>query len=828
MSITSQPISKNQAAITGLTAQEVRERIARGQVNRFKARSGRTYLQIIQQNLFNIFNLLLFTMLLIVLISGDFWTVLFAGFSVVTNSLIGTIQEINAKRKLDELANLAPKEVHVVRDGQVMTIDHQEVVLDDVIYIQPGDRLVVDGQVIASDSMEIDESHLTGESDPVYKSSEDAIVSGSFCVAGTGYMVATRIGAESTVNRLTSIAKVYKTALTPTQKKIAAIVRLALVVLFIFGPMSFISGWVSDIGFINIIKNTVVFTTSLVPQGLILTSILALTIGAVKISRHRTLIQRVNAVESMANVTVLCFDKTGTLTENHLVVSEIVPLSGQDIRKIEDSLRVYISNLAHKNTTAAAIAEHVQPDSNADYPVKEREIPFTSGRKWGAILLRDQIYVMGAPERLLAPGHPTMQHVSRFANQGMRVLAFAQTTLPPLADRPLDPETLTPVALVVIRDQVRADIKQTLDSFIAQEVRPKVISGDNIETVVAVAQQAGMDTSRAYTGPELDAMNDTDLAVAVRQADVFARVEPETKRRIIAALRAQSQYVAMVGDGVNDVPALKEADLAIVMNDGAQISKDVADIVLLNNAMSTLPRAFEEGTKITQTLYGTTKIFVTKNVYNTSLFIFILFMALPFPVTPIQISWAAFGTVNVPSGLMAFGLLRPARISSFRRDVLDYIITSGLTASVGMAVGFTVAYTYTDQNLYLARSATTIFFILYGLTIFWYVCGVDITQPSTYMKYPTATLITGALTGATLLTATLLPDVFEFAWPPLEVVLLIVLLWLLVSLIVSVGMRNRALLHQVYTLFEANGSADRDKQFTRDLKPFNHNGHGPE
>ena len=302
--------------LTGLSSADVKARIDRGETNRFKARSGRTYFKIIQQNIFSVFNLMLFTMLLIVLLSGDFWTVLFAGFSVVTNSLIGTAQEINAKRKLDELANLAPQSVKVVRDGQLVTINNQDVVMDEVIYIQPGDRLVVDGTVLESDSMEIDESHLTGESDPIYKSPDDELASGSFCIAGTGYMVATRIGAQSTVNRLTSIAKVFKNTLTPTQKKIAAIVRLALVVLFVFGPMSFISGVVSDIGFIAIIKNTVVFTTSLVPQGLILTSILALTIGAVKISRHKTLIQRVNAVESMANVSVLCFDKTGTITRN--------------------------------------------------------------------------------------------------------------------------------------------------------------------------------------------------------------------------------------------------------------------------------------------------------------------------------------------------------------------------------------------------------------------------------------------------------------------------------------------------------------------------------
>jgi cation-transporting P-type ATPase E len=809
MTLERQPEFAPAQAPAGLSSAEVADRIARGEVNRFRARGGRTYVKIIQQNIFSVFNLLLFTMLLIVLLSGDFWTVLFAGFSVVTNSLIGTVQEINAKRKLDELANLAPKEVTVRRDGQKQIINNQDVVLDDVVYVQPGDRLVVDGRVVVSDSLEIDESHLTGESDPIYKQVDDTVASGSFCVAGAGYMVATRIGAQSTVNQLTAIAKQYRVTLTPTQKKIAAIVRLALVVLFIFGPMTFISGLSRDNGFVQIIKDTIVFVTSLVPQGLILTSILALTIGAVKISRHRTLIQRVNAVESMANVTVLCFDKTGTITENKLTVNEVIVLADDDLTTIQADLRDYLHNLAHQNTTAAAIADYIELDANDDYTEKMLEIPFTSGRKWGAVVYPGQTHILGAPERLLTADHPAMADVQHHTAQGQRVLAFATSHQTPAHDtRQLDPALIQPRALIIIRDRVRHDIQDTLAAFISQDVRPKVISGDNLRTVMAVAGRAGMNTDVAYTGDQIDAMHDSELAEAVLRADVFARVEPDTKQRIVTALQAQNEYVAMVGDGVNDVPALKTADLAIVMNDGAQIAKDVAHIVLLNNAMSTLPKAFAEGTEITQTLYGTTKVFVTKNVYNTSFFIFVLFMAFPFPITPIQISWASFGTVNIPSGLMALGLLRPEKIQNFRRDVLDYILTSGVTTGVMMALVFAVTYRYTEQDILVTQGAATLSIILYGLTIFWYTCGVDVMRPSTYFKYPLATAITGVLTGGALGMATIFSDIFQFQWPPAEIVLLVVVSWLLASMIISIGMRNRALLYQFYTLFEIKHRSD--------------------
>ncbi len=791
--------------LRGLTASEVRQRIARGESNYFKARVGRTYIQILRDNLFNVFNMLLFVLLLIVLISQDYFTVLFAGFSVVTNSLIGTIQEILAKRKLNELASLAPQKVDVLRDGARQTVLNQQVVKDDLIFITPGDRLVVDGVILEADSLEIDESHLTGESDAVYKTPNDPVTSGSFCIAGSGIMQATRVGAHSTANKLTAVAKTYKVTLTPTQRYIAVIVRFTLLVLFVLGPMVFMAGINTEIGFLNTVRNMVVFTTSLVPQGLILTAILALSIGAIKISRHRTLIQRINAVESIANVTVLCFDKTGTLTQNKLFVNEIIPISSQFYEDIANDLRIYIGNLSHQNTTATAIAHFLDIHPQDNFPQKEYEIPFTSGRKWGAMVFREAIFVLGAPERVLKPNHPAHAQVTDLSAAGLRVLAFARAELPPLPDYPLDTETVQPVALIVIRDEIRENINEILASFIAQNVRPKVISGDNIQTVKAVATLAGMNVQQAYTGAELDAMNESHFAEAVSEADVFARVEPDTKRRIIQSLREQGEYVAMVGDGMNDVPALKAADVAIVMNDGAQISKDVADIVLLDNNMSTLPLAFKEGTEITQTLYGTAKLFLAKNFYNTLLFVFVLVMALPFPVTAIQISWSGFGPINMPGGFMALGLLRPQFIKSFRRDVLDYVIISGFFGAGGMALMFLVAFWSFD--LKQAQYAMTLFMTLYSLNISLNVCGIDMWNPSTYRLYPIGTFVILAFTFGTMAVAMLVPQIFQFYLPPIELMVLVISLFMLVTILTKRTMRQRLLLHQIYTLANDDGES---------------------
>lgn len=795
--------------ISGLSTVEVQERIRRGDDNHFEARGGRSYLAILRHNIFNVFNIVLFAMLFIVLLSQDYWTVLFAGFSVVTNSIVGTVQEINAKRRLNELAQLAPKTVEVVRDGERRTIPNQEVVRDDVIFIQPGDRIVVDGEVIRGDSLEVDEAQVTGESDAVPKEQGASLTSGSFCIAGSGYMVAQKVGAESHINRLTNVARIYTNILTPTQKKIATIVKFTLMILVVFGPLLFIAGIRTNEPFINIVKNTVVFSTSLVPQGLVLASTLALTIGAVNISRHKTLIQRINAVESMANVSVLCFDKTGTLTENRLAVDDILPLNEYEPDDITRLLRAYISNLSHRNSTAMAIADYLDADENTQLPTKRGEIPFTSARKWGGVVFADKTYFLGAPERVF--GWMYESQVQEYAEDGYRVLAFGCSSkiIPHEKSPKLNHDLIEPIALIVISDQVRHDSRDTLAAFIDLGVSPKVISGDNLETVRAVAGLSGMDSSIAYTGAELDEMSDSELDRAVQEADVFARVEPDTKQRIVRSLRRQGEYVAMVGDGVNDVPALKAANLAIVMNAGSQISKDVADIVLLNNAMSTLPLAFEEGTRITQTLFGSAKMFLTKNFYNTFLFIIVYFLAMPFPITPIQISWAAFGTVNITGGLLAIGWIRPEKIRGFRRDVLDYILTAGFIGALGITLVYLVTFRYMEGEILVSRSIVTLFFILWSLKIFLYVCGIDVAQPKTYLRYPLATGVTLLLTSGALGAATIFPDIFEFTWPPVEVLVLLVTVFLLCAMIVSVGMRNRALLHEFYTLTRPDKSPSR-------------------
>ena len=808
-----EPKQEQAREITGLSQREVQERLARGESNDFDARVGRSYWDIFRDNVLNLFNIVLGSLLIIVVLLQDYATAFFAGFSVVSNTFFGMIQEFHAKRKLDKLAALSEQAVPCRRDGDWVDVPMRQVVKDEMIRIEPGDRLVVDGEIVHSDSLEMDESLLTGESDAIPKESGDEVFSGSFCTAGAGVMRATRVGAESNINRLSTIAKQYKMVKTPTQVKIDITVEITVLIMFVFVPLIFITGFFLNSAFLETVRNAVVFTTSLVPQGLVLVAILSLTIGAIKISLRQTLIQRVNAVESLANATVLCFDKTGTLTQNKLAVQDVIQTADMGKAEIHRHLFVYLKNLAHLNHTAQAVEAYIDKVViGGDWPRKLKEIPFSSGRKWAAICLDDKTLLMGAPERLLPADNPFLARARELSAGGMRALAFAM-----MAGEP-DPAAgdisaqAQPLALIVMSDRIRDDIQQTLQSFRDEGLKLKVISGDNLETVRAIAEQAGMDVgSQAYQGSELDAMSDGELSAAVRESNVFARIEPHTKQRIVETLRRQGEYVSMVGDGVNDVPALKAANLAIVMNDGTQISKDVADIVLLNNAMSTLPRAFHEGKETTQTIFGTMKMFLVRNFYTIALFVLVPFMALPFPITPVQISWATFGTVNLPATFIALGWLRPQYMGRFRRDVIDYIFTMGFIGAVMLTLLYLMAYFGSGGDLAMTRSAVTILVALYGMLITWHIQGIDFYRPKSFLEHWRILLLSSLLTALTIIGMYLNPTLFEFDPPTWDggagslLIIAIAALFLLTMVLISHGLKYRYLLNRFWALLAPDG-----------------------
>jgi cation-transporting ATPase E len=526
--------------------------------------------------------------------------------------------------------------------------------------------------------------------------------------------------------------------------------------------MLLVAGFTERILFQDTIRNVVVLVTTFVPQGLVLATTLALSFGAIRISRQRTLVQRINAVESMANVTVLCFDKTGTLTQNMLSVVDLLPLGAYTVPHIKRLLAQYVSTLATQNKTASAIEDYVGRSSGG--PLKVSEVPFTSTRKWGASTFADGVtLLLGAPEILIEEGDSRWQ-ASQLAVQGLRVLAFAVSKTAPI-DAQL-PAERQPIALIALRDMPREDMPATLRAFSECGVQLKVISGDNAETVRAIAQTAGLNVTHVVTGAELEAMTPAEFDQVAKIAGIFARVTPDTKRKIVSALARQGEYVAMVGDGVNDVPALKAARLSIAMNDGAQIAKDVADLVLLDNALTTLPLALSEGYRTTQKIYATVKIFLTRNLYLILLFIAAGFMGLPFPGHVRQISWSAVTTTGLPAALIALEFTRPHAIRNFQRNVLGYLLFAGLIGAAAMTVAYTASYLITNRDVALAHAMLTLAASSYGTVIFWEAHGIVLFEPITFKRRPREALIGLGLAIVAVGVPRLYPELFEIPLIP--------------------------------------------------------------
>jgi cation-transporting ATPase E len=752
---------------SGLTSAEVAQRVTQGQSNNFKTTIGRTYWQIVRDNIFNIFNVVLGVLFAIMLIQHDFTNVLLAGIAVGVNALLGLIQEIKAKRALDQLAMMALVEIDVWRDGIVTKVSIDQIVKDDVLPIKPGDHIVVDGRLLQADNLEVDESLLTGESDAVAKTMGSPVWSGSFCIAGTGLIVATAVGENSTMNKLSTVAKTYRITLTPTQQKINQLVGASLIAAIVLCPLLIVASLATHLSTLEIVRNAVVLVTSLIAQGMVLSTTLSLVLGAIRISRQKAVVRRINAIESMAHTNVLCFDKTGTLTCNQLILKEIHVLGGHAEKAVRRDLCRYISNLTYLNKTAAAIADGMGAFER-ETKSATKEIPYTSARRWGAVEFSDATFLLGAPESLLEPTthREVLNTVNQFTVAGARVLVFARCESLPQAD---NLPSCEPLALFVLTDQIREDIQQTLETFYQQDVTVKVISGDNIETVRAIATHAGVHVTAAYTGDQLGAMSTRGFDDAVRAANLFARIAPDMKRQIIASLKRQGFYAAMVGDGVNDVPGLKEANLAIAMNDGAQIAKDVADVVLLNNALSTLPLAFSEGRTITQKIYSTARLFLVKNFCVVFLILAAFVLGLPFPTTPLQISWLTLVMINIPALLITIGVLRPIYLRNFQQDVLRYSVKAGLVGMFGGILIYGLSYLFPlDRDT--ARSGLFLFLGLFSIFVFLQTHGIDIMKLTPRRELSIALVL---LCG-TLLPALLFATTFNFVFPPTYLLIVVI------------------------------------------------------
>lgn len=667
--------------MTGLSSSQVQTRRAQGQGNDVKLSTSRSYRAIITGNVLSPVNLVLYAIGLGMLMVGDTRSALTTVGLVVFNAIVGIIQEVRAKRKLDQIALLARSTITVVRDGGEQQVDPAEIVFGDIILVRAGDQVPVDGKLIGNGRLEVDESALTGESDLIPKGEGDELLSGSFCISGSSVMEATRVGEESFANKLTRNAREFKTEFTPLQRDVNRLLRLLLLLVLFFSILAVLALIVLDLPFSSWLQIMAVITGS-VSAGLLTLITLNYSWGAVRIGQQGGLVQELNAIESLSNVTVLCTDKTGTLTANKIRFNAILPVE-RPLPEVETLLGNFAASATAVNKTSQALIDALP---GKPYPLAD-EVPFSSARKWSAEAFTggdgapDGAYVLGALEMLepfLTLDDAVRQQVVAWSEQGLRVLVFAGntavTTLHDAAGEPILPP-LTLLGVVSFSDELRPHLKETLTAFAAQNVRLKVISGDNPQTVAALARQAGLPGDlRAVSGPELEQMSSGEFGQTVADATVFGRITPQQKEAIVETLRAQDEYVAMIGDGVNDVLSLKKANMGIAMESGSTATRAVAAMVLLGDSFAAMPPALSEGQRIVNSIQNILKLFMVTVFALLLLIIGITILNLGFPFTALQNTMLSFFARGAPPLVLALTAVSVRQKTSLSRNILHFTL----------------------------------------------------------------------------------------------------------------------------------------------------------
>ncbi|MFI5938005.1 HAD-IC family P-type ATPase [Actinoplanes sp. NPDC051494] len=587
----------------------------------------RTYGRILRTNVFSFFNTVLFVIGAALLALGRYSDALISVGLGLINAVLSAVQEIRAKRKFDRLQLLERSPVSVLREGRETLLDVEQVVAGDVLLIRPGDQIVVDGPLQEDGAVEADESLLTGESEPVVKKPGDDLRSGSFCVAGQGRQLARDVGADSYAGRLTAQARQDTTDTTPLQRRIEFVVRLVITLTVLMSGAIMGQAVIEGVTLLRTVQIAAVLS-GLIPYGLFLLIAVAYTGGAAALARHGALVQRVNAVESVSNVDVVCTDKTGTLTTGELSVDQVRSYGGHDAGTL---LGGFARSVTTANLTTTALAASLPGTA---WTVRN-EVPFTSAKRWSGLTTPDGTWMLGAPD-VLAPDLPCDELTAR----GLRVLVLTRTGAPGA-----EPEL---AGLVALADRLRPEVTDSISRFHAEGVAVKVLSGDDPRTVAALAVRAGLGDGEPVAGPALDDLDDAALDALVARTTVFGRVAPEQKERIVRSLRRQGRYVAMIGDGVNDARALKSAQVGVAMRSGSAVTRDVADIVLLDDSFAALLPAQREGRHIVNGIATSMYVFLARVASQGLVILAVTMLGLGFPYSPAQVGLTLL-TVGVPT-----------------------------------------------------------------------------------------------------------------------------------------------------------------------------------
>ncbi|MET9731303.1 cation-translocating P-type ATPase [Streptomyces sp. NPDC006458] len=736
------PVPVPSRATDGLTAAEVAERVAAGRVNDVPVRSSRSMAEIVRANVFTRFNAIIGVLWLIMLFVAPIQDGLF-GFVIIANTGIGIFQEWRAKKTLDSLAVIGEVRPTVRRGGTAVEVGTSEIVLDDVLEIGPGDKAVVDGVCVEADSLEIDESLLTGEADPVVKRPGDPVMSGSFAVAGGGAFRATKVGREAYAAQLAEEASRFTLVHSELRSGISTILKyvtwmmipaaLGLVVTQLV---------VENKDLHDSLARTVGGIVPMVPEGLVLLTSVAFAIGVIRLGRKQCLVQELPAIEGLARVDTVCLDKTGTLTEGGMDVTALRVLDGFDEPYVRQVLGALGESDPRPNASLKAIID-AYPDSEEWRCVQS--LPFSSARKYSGASFSEgdgesSSWLLGAPDVLLADDDPALAETGRLNEEGLRVLLLAR------ASRELDdPEAglgARPAALVVLEQRLRPDAADTLRYFAEQNVRAKVISGDNAVSVGAVAGKLGLDGS-AVDARRMPADPD-GMAGALDEGTVFGRVTPQQKRDMVGALQSHGHTVAMTGDGVNDVLALKDADIGVAMGSGSEATRAVAQIVLLDNSFATLPSVVAEGRRVIGNITRVATLFLVKTVYSVLLAVLVVCWSVDYPFLPRHLTLLSTLTIGVPAFFLALAPNRERAKPHFVRRVMRYAIPGGLVAAAATFATYLIAgHHYSGEGALDAEtSAATLTLFLVSMWVL-----AIVARPYTWSRV----LLVAAMGGAFLL-----------------------------------------------------------------------------
>lgn len=662
--------------INGLSNSEVKQRIKKGQVNYDTTTPSKSVKQILIENTFTLFNFINVILGVAIILVGSYKNLLFLGV-VICNTLISTIQEIRAKKIVDKLSVISSSKAKVIRDGKQKEIKLDDIVLDDVIIYELGNQIVADSKILIGEC-EVNESFITGEAKTIYKKEGDTVLSGSFIVSGSVKAKVIHVGLDNYTSVISRDAKQMKkeinSEIMKSLNKIVKYVSIALVpigILLLLRQFS-IDGNTTQ----NAVVTVVAAVVGMIPEGLILLVSTVLAISVLRLSKYNVLVQDLYALETLARVDTLCLDKTGTITEGKMEVIDVVPLDNHTINEIDNALEIISTNLDDKNPTFNAINDKYGNSSSIKVLKK---IPFSSDRKYSGVTLKNESYIMGAPEFVLGDNIKKYQKKIDELSEENRVLILVKTEA--LKDNKLN-LNMIPMALILIRDKVRKEASKTLTYFMDNDVNIKIISGDSVSTVSNVARAVGIDVIGAFDAREIT--EETDLNLVVEENTVFGRVRPEQKRMLISALKSNGHVVAMTGDGVNDVLALKESDCGIAMNDGSDAARNVSELVLLDSNFDSMPKIVKEGRRTINNVERSATLFLSKTIYASLLALLFLFINYTYPFIPIQMTLINALTIGIPAFILALEPNKSRVKGKFFINVISKAIPSGITTVVNV------------------------------------------------------------------------------------------------------------------------------------------------